>query len=345
MDRKNKGYMLLLQAVLMIFTTSSCIMEDEGGCGVTVRFAYTYNILSANALEDQVDEVSLYIFGDDGILVKQYINVVVSPTNSFIQLTDLKNGSYRFVAFAQSKHITSVQSYFSIPKLIAGVSFIDELSYMLKREASGFQRHELNNFLVGMTDVIVDDRGLGVTLDLKKVNNKIRVVVLPYTPDSSLDAADYEFSIVDKVGNGHINYDYELLPDKPITYFPYYAANLEPKDVGMLLSDEIDKAAVVEINTSRLIVENAPRLIITNKKTGKEIVSMNLPWVFSLIEMEDNKDRSLQEYLDRQDRYSIMLYFKDDTWMNGTFIINGWIVNIKDIELYSNKVKSQKKSH
>jgi Protein of unknown function (DUF1812). len=330
MDRKSNTCVPLL---LAIFILSSCIKENEDNCGVTVRFAYTYNIMSANALKSQVDEVSLYVFDEDSILVRQHTNVSTSLINDFIRLTDLRSGNYHFVACAQSKHITSDQSYFSIPDLKTGVSRVDDLTYMMKREASGFQRHELNNFLVGVADVAVNGSSLSVTIDLKKVNNKIRVVILPNVPGSALDVADYEFSVVDMVGNGHINYDYSLLPDKQITYLPYYAANLTPKDPEALLPDEIDRVAVVEINTSRLIAENVSRLRIVDKKEGWEIVSMNLPWVFSLTGMENNNKWSLQEYLDRQDMYSIMLYFDDRTWTNGYLSINGWVINIKNIEL------------
>ena len=145
MDRKNITYKFLLIAVFAIFTLSSCVKDDDGDCGVTVRFAYTYNILSADALKKQVDEVSLYIFSEDGILVKQFINTITPLNYYFIRLTDLRSGNYHFVACAQSKHITSDQSYFSRPNLKAGVSSIDELTYVMKREeASGFQRLELN---------------------------------------------------------------------------------------------------------------------------------------------------------------------------------------------------------
>ena len=93
--------------------------------------------------------------GISTFLVKQCTNTVAPLSNGFIRLTDSRSGNYHFVALAQSKHITSVQSYFSIPVLKAGVSRVDELTYMMKRETSGFQQHELNNFLVGAADVTV----------------------------------------------------------------------------------------------------------------------------------------------------------------------------------------------
>jgi len=333
MDRENKTYLPLLLAIFMVFTTSSCIREEVRDCGATVRFMYVHNILSINALENHADEVFLYIFGEDGILVQQYSNASTPLTNDFmIRLNDLKSSNYHFVAWARSKHITSEQSYFSIPKLTAGVSSIDELTYMMKREDSGFQRHELNNFLVGMAEAVIDNHNSHVTVELRKVTNKIRVAILPYTSGNTLGVADYEFSIVDKTGNGYINYDYTLLPDKQITYLPYYASNLSPKD-DVLSPNEVGRAAVVEINTSRLIEANAPRLHIVERKGSKEIVSLNLPWVFSLTGMEDHREWSLQEYLDRQDRYTIMLYLDDDNiWMTDTIIINGWSINNEKME-------------
>ena len=98
MDRKNKTYKFFLIAVFVIFTISSCVKEDDGNCGLTVRFEYTYNILSVDALKNQVDEVYLYIFGEDGILVKQYTNATTPPNYNSIRLTDLRSGNYHFVA-------------------------------------------------------------------------------------------------------------------------------------------------------------------------------------------------------------------------------------------------------
>ena len=336
MIRYNKPYLLLLLVIFMAFTTCSCTKENMEGCEeVAVKITYSHNILSANALEDQAEQVFLYVFNKDGILVQQYSNGSEPLTNDFrIRLQDLKSGNYRFVAWAQSTHLSDEQSYFSIPTLTPGVSSIDELIYSMKRE-SDIQRHELNNFLVGTTEAEINYNQAKqlIVLDLKKVTNKVRIVILPYTQGSTLDVENYEFSIVDMVGSGHVNYDYTLLPDEKITYYPYYAANLVPKDAETFLPYETDKAAVVEINTSRLMEANAPRLHIVEKNGGREIVSMNLPWVFSLIKTEIQDEWSLQEYLDRQDNYSITLFFSDNTWMSGTIIVNGWVVNKKDVDL------------
>ncbi len=192
------------------------------------------------------------------------------------------------------------------------------------------QQSELNNLLIGAIRAEITDgpQTQEIKVGLKKVNKKIRVVLLPYRGGSKLDVADYTFSIVDEIGNGHLSYDYSLLEDEQITYRPYYAANIVPKHSEVLNPEEIDRAAVVEINTSRLWEENNPRLIIASKTNDKEIVSVSLPWFFSLAEMEGHKKWSLQEYLDRQDEYVITLFLQDGgTWAQTIIIINGWVIN------------------
>jgi len=314
-----KIYLSLLFAVFSVFTTS-CIKEDMSDCGVAVRFAYTHNILSANALENKVEDITLYVFDEDGILAQQYNNGSTPLTNNFtMRLNNLTPGSYRFVTWAQSRHLISDYSYFSIPSLTIGTSTIDELTYLIKRE-SGVQQHELNNLLIGMEEVSISRNTDSITINLKKINKKIRVITSSNDPQSMLNVEEYEFSITDKVGNGHINYDGMLLPDEQITYLPYYAAN-------------IDKAAVVEISTSRLLETNAPHLRIIEKDGGKEVVYIDLPKTFSLTNMEGHREWSLQEYLDRQDRYTIMLYFSDNTWISDTIIINEWITNSNDLDI------------
>jgi len=333
MYRKITKFTILLLSILMTLTLSSCVGEDMGDCRMTVRFVYNHNVLSANAFGSQVDQVMLYVFDENGVLVQKHFNGTSKLTNEFsIRLNKLQHGRHRLVAWAQSSHLTSEQSFFLIPELTEGISTIDELTYKIKREGN-IQRHELNNLLVGMTESTIghNDVFLPVTINLKKVTNKIKVVLMPYVSGGTLDVANYNFSVVDKSGNGHINYDYSLLPDKQITYIPYYAANLEPKNNYSLFPDEIDMAAIVEINTSRLTKENAPRLLITDKKDGREIVSINLPWFFSLINMEIHKEWSLQEYLDRQDMFAITLFFDEGIWMSGKIIINGWVINYKEI--------------
>ena len=312
---------------MLFVVLTACLKEDYNDCGVTVEFMYNHNILSTNVFENYVDQVNLYVFSDDGIMVQQHTNGSIPLTNNFkMRLDYLDYSNYHFAAWAQSTHIANNQSFFTIPNLTVGVSSIDELIYTLKRN-SGIQQHELNNLLVGTTEAVVfnDKTYLPVTVNLMKVTNKIRVEILSHISGDTIDVANYNFFIIDEAGNGRINYDYIVLPDEKTTYLPHYATNL-------LLPDKTNNAAVVEMSTSRLMVVNTPRLKMIDNNEGKEIVSMNLPYIFSLTNMENNTQWSLQEYLDRQDRYTITLYFHNNKWISSTIIINGWAINNNELE-------------
>lgn len=348
MNRNRKR--VYLPAIFILFFTlafSSCVDENTDDCGdVSIGFDYSYNMLSANALAGQANYVVLYVFDSKGTLVMKNVSGDIQITSDYaVRTTDLKAGKYKFVAWAKSNHIKSDDADFKIPDLTVGASVLDDLTYYLKR-TNGIQKHELNNLLVGITEAELSNTNAPqhVTVPLKKVNKKIRVVLLPYGGSDELDINNYIFSIVDKIGNGHINNDYSLLHDESVTYHPYYAANVVPKPSEVLSPNELQRAAVVEINTSRLMdreieVDN-PRLLITSKDTGAEIVSVNLPWFFSLTGMESHKVWGLQEYLDRQDEYVVTLFIDEtsgtlpeDAWIRATIIINGWVVNNIQIEM------------
>lgn len=345
-NKKKKSFSILLMCIAAI-VFSSCIDEDRDDCGdVSIGFDYNYNMLSVNALEGQVNYVALYVFDSNGTLVMKEVSGDRHITNDYaVRTTDLKAGKYKFVAWAKSNHLKADEADFKIPDLTVGASVLKDLTYYLKR-TNKTQSHELNNLLVGITEAELHNTSetQQVTVSLKKVNKKIRVVLLPFGGSDELDINNYTFSIVDKIGNGHVNYDYSLLRDEPITYTPYYAANVVPKPSEVLSPNEVQRAAVVEFNTSRLMtreieVDN-PRLSIRSKDTGMEIVSVNLPWFFSLTGMESHKIWGLQEYLDRQDEYVVTLFIDEtpgtlpeNTWIRTTIIINGWVVNNLEIDM------------
>lgn len=342
MNRNRKrGY---LPAIFILFITlafSSCINENTDDCGdVNIRIDYSHNMLSANALEGQAEDAVLYVFDSNGTLVLKDVSGNRPITNDYaVRTSDLKAGKYKFVAWAKSSHLKHDEADFHIPDLTVGASVLTDLTYYLKR-TTGIQNKRLNNLLIGITEKELNNTNdtQHITVPLKKVNKHIRVLLLPYNGSSELDINNYTVSVVNKIGNGHVNHDYSILEDEPLIYHPHYKANIMPDPSETLNKNEIQKAAVVEINTSRLIdhesKEDNDRLRITTKDTEKEVVSINLPWFFSLTGMENHKNWDLQEYLDRQDQYVITLFIDDnpgilpeDRWIKTTIIINGWVLN------------------
>lgn len=328
-----------LPTILILFITlafSSCVYENTDDCGyVNVGFDYSYNIHSSNAFGNQADHVVLYVFDQNDKLIYKESGDNENKSNSFAMRTNqLEAGKYKFVAWAKSDDIIHEEADFQVPDLVVGVSRLDELTYYMKRK-NDIQADELNNMLVGMveSEIGISNETQNVVVPMGKVNKKIRLILLPYNGGTNLDVDDYSFRIIDEIGSGHINYDFSLLKDHAVTYRPYHIENVVPSPKETTKSGAtIDRAAVVEINTSRLMVDNDPRLVIATKDDGKELIKVHLPWFLGLSKMEDFDSWDLQTYLDCQDEYTITFFLDGDTWMKGTIIINGWVINNLEVE-------------
>ena len=132
-----------------------------------------------------------------------------------------------------------------------------------------------------------------------------------------------------------MNYDNSLLEDDLLTYLPFVTEDSSIKTRAF--SDEYTEypAAIAEISTARLLDTQTPQLEIIDRETGKQLLPSNsLISYLSLLKTQDFIDMPLQEYLDRECRYS-MIFFVDEnlTMLKSVIQINDWILHINDIEL------------
>ena len=330
--------MLYLKRIAPIFLwiyslilISACVRDDiRCHLPITIELDYSYNILNTNMLDEKTDRAVLHIFDEGGLLVMHHD---IGDGIGELSLPALKPGKYHFVAHARSTDIISEWVDLYVPELTEKVSGIEELTAYLKRSDNGVQDSRLNDFLIGYTVSDIDANiGNRVQISLKSAVKRIRITLLPTTGGVLLDPNRYDFKITDNVGNGHIKYDYTQLPDEAIIYKPYYkvaSSSYTP------IENEVSSAVIAEINATRLIEQNRPYLTISDNSNNREIIRVNLTWLLSLTNMENNKGRwSLQEYLDRQDNFTISLFVDTATgsWLKSTIIINGWIVNMKGID-------------
>ena len=79
-----------------------------------------------------------------------------------------------------------------------------------------------------------------------------------------------------------------------------------------------------------------PRLSIRNSVTGEDLfTSGNLIELLRMLQLEQYKNKyDLQEYLDREDQYSMIFFVNEKmALINSVIEINGWIIHIRNIEL------------
>lgn len=313
---------VLLGPMLMV----SCdrFREDLPECRLTVRFKYDYNMKSVDAFYIKVEKVDLYVFDKDGVfLFMQSGEGAELATGNYLMEVNLPVGEYKFMAWAYSGDDSS----YDVMALTPGVSTIDEMTVKLKRDASSVIAREIDALWYGE---ILDVKFTGTkhqteTVNLIKDTNKVRFV-FQGNNGAAITLEDYTYEIV--YDNGWLGYNNSLLNDDILSYQPYH----------MLQRSE--SAILVELNTMRLMERGSAHFVVTKKSTGSSVLDINLVDYLILTKMEEH-DWDEQQYLDRQDEYSIIFIFSETEqprpgveaeWVAVQITINGYTCYIQTEE-------------
>jgi hypothetical protein len=334
-ERISLTYLLACLLTVMLLITS-CIKDDQDDCGLDITFRYTYNMKNADAFTQDASKVTLYIFSKDGKFLRQQTADKSQLRNgNTMHVSNLNKGDYRFVAFAQSTTQTADMANFLFSQLSTGKTYND-LTAQLQTE-SKVSKTKLNNLLNGTLDANVTGVAQTLSMDMKKLTNTLRIILVPYGEGSAnyLNAANYDFKVTDN--NTLLGYDGTRLSGDSVTYTPYLAqtATDDASTTGTY------SAVVAEMSFSRLFADAKSRLVIRDKINSKDVIDINLTWFLALTEIEEHRSAwSTQEYLDRQDEYSMEFFVNTSgagsdnrTWMLTRIVVNGWVLNLSEIQL------------
>lgn len=269
-------------------------------CEYTLRFVYDYNMKFADAFQNEVTKAALFICDQDGnFLQRRDIEGTELKANNVVM--DLEPGTYQLLTWAGLD-----DDSYEWPELTPGTSTIEEIRVRTRRGADATQPNELEPLWHALdTLVITGDHHEEKEISLHKNTNKLRVV-LQDTEGYSMRADDFTFEIV--ADNGYMDYDNTLLDDPAITYTPYYKENL-PVAEGDSINGRPANSYVVaaELNTMRLMDGENYRLIVRHDGWEDDVLNVNLNNYLLYTQMEGH-NISAQEYLDRQDEYSIVFF-------------------------------------
>ncbi len=317
------GILLFFMAVM-----SSCVYDDQSDCTLFLNFRYVYNMQNADGFTHEADEVQLFVFDSDNHFVGNYSAPVGDGESCTMQLPLLKSGKYTFVAWAYSQKEQDEQANFKLQKQ-ENITSMEELSARLER-VDNSANHRLNSWLNGTLEAEVSGANRHLTIDMMKCTNAIRVILMPAMAGKRLDSNDYDIHIEGR--NGWLAYDASTYRPDSLTYYPYYQS-LE-KSSEQTNAAEIDNAVVADLNTSRIMADSHPRLVIRNSRSGKELLNIDLAWFLSLQAIGEHKNEwSNQEYLDRQDEYAMTFFIDNDTWMRARIVVNGWVLSLEEAKL------------
>lgn len=336
--RLHRYWGLAVACALLAMLSSCGMMESDTGNDCTthrrVRFVFDMNMLFSDAFAHEVDSVTLYAYDTNGRLALTKREAVAAIADrGYMDVDELNPGVYTFRVWATGQ--TRYADSYTFGQAEVGSNDSTRLSVRVNRDGRSVD-HDITSLFFGVTrQVDMTDIPLGgirtATVYLMKDTNNFRVV-LQNLSGENLSASDFHFEITDD--NGYLDYNNNLLPDDTLSYHAW-AQQSGQAGIGQDSTSTITgvSAVVAELTTNRLIKGHDMRLHITDNK-GKMIVNIPLIDYCLLVKGNYNRAMSDQEYLDRQDTYSLVFFIDNQrNWLSASIYINSWRVVLQSADL------------
>jgi len=355
----------LFLALVSLAMLSACGMmkedEDTTNCGLFVCFKYDYNLQRSDMFPDHVGGVTLYVFDSDGRFVRSYEDNNIPAMGRMLkgeyvhcmQIMDLPDGKYRFVALANQK---SYEQTLATPgakyrrTVLAAGEDNEKLTVVLDRQATRADTPAnayvssvapLDTLWHGMTGSDpIEIKGLDPVITKISLTRDTKMLTiglhnLDEGKRTSISADEFDVFIVDN--NGKLGYNNDLLEDEDLVYTPFHTWDTTSKDEQ---GNVVDATAHACLTFNRLIWREKPDenalLIIRNKVTDKVVAAINLTdFLAQGRNAYDTYAYSRQEYLDRSYDYYMDFFIKNDTWQYADVRINvlSWAKRIQNVDL------------
>lgn len=325
----------MLVASAMTFTgCNGLIYDDEGDCDpyYKVRFRFDYNLKKADAFAQEVNAVTLYVVEPaTGNVVwrKTESSDVLKQEGYMMDIDGLAPGNYKLMAWAGDGHKDS--PHFSLSDQGDDhTGFICAINRDYDDDGNAVVSENLHRLYKDLPEEFTerefpDEQGTHVhTVRLVKNTNDV-TVVLQHISGEFVDPDAFDFNIID--ANGKMNYDNSLMDDEEIIYKPWQVrSGIAQGFVPENMAEAQFSAAIADFTVGRMVVGQQMMLVITRKDNGKLVAQV--PVIdYALMVKANYGNMPDQEYLDRQDAYS-MVFFLDDglRWINTMIYINSWHV-------------------
>ena len=327
--------------VAAALASSSCenglIFEGEGDCGIyyRIRFKYDYNIKFADAFANEVNSVALYVFDENDILVEEIATTDKDALSSgtFEIPIELEPGSYTLLAWGG---LMDEESFDMLADTNTGVTKLEDLQVRMHRQYEDGKAKVSEDLLPlyhgTMSLEVKDVPGTYTeTMSLMKNTNVIRVL-LHEISGHDIDAEKFIFEINDD--NGLYGWDNALLDDEMITYSAWSqstgTADMSDVEVKAVTSATV---ALAELTIGRMRAGDSPVLHIKSRETGEDVFRIPVADYALLVKGNYREKMGDQEYLDRQDEYTMTFFLDEGEWVSSVIYINSWRVVLNNTEL------------
>lgn len=329
----------------------SVIYDYEGDCDPhhKVQFVYDYNLKFADAFPHEVKSVTLYLVNPQTgeIVWQRHESGPEVSAPGYLMDVDVAPGKYQMVAWGGEGHTSdfNVETFpdrGDCPPLRCHLQTRDD-------DTRGDDRHhvsaKLGHLYHGMVELeeFTSNQGLHIhKVEMVKDTNDFHIV-LQNINGNPVDPADFSIAINDD--NGHLDWDNSLLPGFPaVSYHPWFTGQvsagihvsekdlLEAPSNGLAKAQTQSFAALADLRTSRLVKEGKSEVTV-HKKDGSLVLRLPLTDYCTMVKGQ-HREMDDQEYLDRQDDYSLVFFLDDNNdWMNAYIYVNSWRIVLQDIDI------------
>ncbi len=317
-----------LLSIICIILMTSCtwVKDDRDDCptGFWLQLNYSYNILDVDAAQKYLKDATVYIYDASGNYVKRIdvSQASLQANGQRVQVDGLPEGDYQFLVWsgANNTDYSLNGANDSIPAF--------RLSLDAKKESS----KELSDLYYGMLEKIHYSGAYEVhPVSMMKNTNKLACLVVAPQSVKELKADDFSMTLVS--ANDTVDAYNKLRSSQAMTYKPYLqdVVTVHDADYGEL------KGVRFGLSTLRLMADTDCRLIMKKKSEDANIFNISLPeciGTLGTLHTQLGKTLDVQEYLDRQDFYTIIFFLSEDASALMEMKVNSWRVrNYNNLDL------------
>lgn len=309
----------LLLAVVGFLALTSCtwVKDENDDCpyGFWLQLRYSYNMLDVDAAPKYVTDAHVYIYDADGNYVKRiYVTQdVLKAKNYRVQVDGLPEGDYQFVVWSGMGN-----SQYAVS---GDTKTIEDFRLALAGTSGGLAT-ELPALYHGYLPAVHYDDSYAVhEVELMKDTNQLACLVVSVDNTVEVNPDDYSMDII--AANGTMDAYNRLVSDDEIVYKPFVkeTVSINDADYGPL------HGAKFNISTLRLMSDSDSRIVLQRKSTGQVVFNISFPEYVGMIgSLYTNLGRQIpvQEYLDRQDFYTIVFFLSGDMEQLLQLQVNSW---------------------
>lgn len=312
-------------AILCVLLMTSCVWvkDDTDDCpyGFWLNLHYTYNMLDVEAAPEYVREVSVYIYDAEGNYVSRLDipQSVLLANGHRVRVEGLPEGDYQFVVWSGIGN-----SQYAIS---GDMSTMDQFRLSLASTEPRVSDKLPDLYYGSLQTVHYDDSYASHDVYMMKNTNQLACLVVPMSHDSALSPDDYDMTVVS--ANGIMDVRNMPVSDWNVVYEPF------AKDTVRFDDPEYGELQGISFNitTLRLMADKDCRLILEKTETGETVFNVSFPEYIAMVGvLYTNMGRPLtvQEYLDRQDFYTIVFFLSEDLHQLVRLQVNSWRLRAKN---------------